>query len=65
MLGWGGLVLILSSGLLWDGAQTFPGPAAAWPVAGAIAVLVSSGATGGRTVGRVLNSRPLHWLGDI
>lgn len=65
VLGWGGLVLILSSGLLWDGAQTFPGPAAAWPVAGAIAVLVSSGATGGRTVGRVLNSRPLHWLGDI
>lgn len=64
-LGWAGLVVVLTSGLLWDGAQAFPGPAAAWPVFGAVAVLLSSGATSGRTVGGVLNSRPLHWLGDI
>ncbi len=64
-LGWAGLIVVLSSGLVWDGAQTFPGPAAAWPVFGAVAVLIGSGATGGRTVGGLLNSRWLHWLGDI
>lgn len=37
-LGWLGVVLILTSGFVVDGATTFPGPWALWPVTGTLLV---------------------------
>jgi peptidoglycan/LPS O-acetylase OafA/YrhL len=62
--GWGGLALVVSSGFLLDGAKLFPGPAALWPVCGALLVLYSSGAGRG-SVAVVLNGSILHRLADI
>lgn len=67
VVGWGGLALVLTSGIVFDGAESFPGPAALWPVLGTLAVLLASGATGGTgwSPSRLLTGRALHWLGDI
>lgn len=63
--GWVGLALVVTSGLVWDGALAFPGPAALWPVAGALLVLYGSGAGGERTAEVVLSSRPLHLVAEL
>ena len=64
-LGWSGLLLIGSCGLVLDGAALFPGPAALWPVLGLVFVL-AGGATGSSLgADRLLGSRPLHFVGDI
>ncbi|MDR1236902.1 MAG: acyltransferase, partial [Propionibacteriaceae bacterium] len=64
IFGWLGLALVVSSGFLFDGAKLFPGPAALWPVGGALLVLYSSGAGRG-SIAVVLNGPILHKLADI
>ncbi|UFU07573.1 acyltransferase family protein [Ruania halotolerans] len=59
--GWLGLAMIVSTGTLLPVSTAFPGWVAAWPVAGAVLVLLSGASTGG--VQRLLGSRPLAWLG--
>ncbi|WP_448851027.1 acyltransferase family protein [Corynebacterium sp. 335C] len=37
-----GLLMIIVTGVLFDGAAQFPGPAALWPVAGAVLIIISA-----------------------
>ena len=57
---WVGLAMVLSTGLLFDGAALFPGPAALYPIGGAVLIVLG----GGRLAG-VLGNRFMRWLGDI
>lgn len=68
VLGWGGLALILSGGLLIGEPTNFPGYAALWPVAGAIMVILAGEATGAGDRGsatRLLGSAPLVAIGGM
>src|SRR5699024_8065112 len=38
-----GLVMVLSTGLLFDGAAQFPGPATLYPLGGAVLVILGGG----------------------
>ena len=57
-----GLVMVLSTGFLLDGAQLFPGPAALYPIGGAALVILGGGVG---PVAAALAARPMRWLGDI
>ncbi len=64
-LGWAGLALILVSGLVTDGARTFPGPWALVPVGGAALVLLSTGAPTRFGADRLLAVAPVRFLARI
>nr|WP_237559160.1 acyltransferase [Corynebacterium renale] len=55
-----GLFMVLSTGVLLDGASVFPGPATLYPVIGTALLIV-----GGGPVARALASRFPRWLGQI
>ncbi|MGD7003056.1 acyltransferase family protein [Corynebacterium halotolerans] len=55
-----GLAMVLTTGVIFDGALDFPGPAALYPLGGAVLVIL-----GGGPVARVLASKFMRWLGDI
>lgn len=57
---WVGLALVLTTGLVFDGAADFPGPAALYPIGGAVLVILGGGKLAG-----VLGNRFMRWLGDI
>lgn len=57
-----GLVMVLTTGLLFDGAALFPGPAALYPVGGAVLVILGGGQG---SVADWLAGRTMRWLGDI
>lgn len=59
-LGWAGLVAILTTGFLVDGAASFPGPAALLPVGGAAAVVLCRHRLG---PGLLLGLRPIELAG--
>lgn len=61
---WIGLALVVSCGFVMDGADHFPGPAALWPVAGALLVMVGS-TPSTRGPRRLLETRPLRFVADI
>ncbi|WP_299519188.1 acyltransferase family protein [uncultured Serinicoccus sp.] len=64
-LGWAGVGLVASSGLVLDGGAVFPGPWALWPVGGFALVMVA-GSTGSRwAADHWLSGRLLGWVGDI
>ncbi|MFK5690322.1 acyltransferase family protein [Ornithinimicrobium sp. LYQ92] len=64
VLGWLGLALVATSGLVLDGGALFPGPAALWPVGG-FALVMAAGSTGSRWgVDHWLSGRVLAWVGD-
>jgi peptidoglycan/LPS O-acetylase OafA/YrhL len=64
VLGWAGLVSMVSVGVLVDVQGAFPGWIALWPLASAAAIVVA-GRTGSRAgLDRILTSRPLVRLGD-
>ncbi|RAV31279.1 acyltransferase family protein [Corynebacterium heidelbergense] len=65
VIGWAGLTFIIATGWVVNGAQTFPGPWTLLPLSGAVLVLLAG--QGAHTVGvtRLLNSRPLQFLGGI
>ena len=64
LLGWGAVVALVACGAVLDGAHTFPGWQAAWPVACALVLLVVADSGGRHGVHRFLGLRPLRWLGD-
>lgn len=57
-----GLVLILLSVFFYTGSMTFPGLAALPPVLGATLIILA-GSCGSSSVGRVLSSRPVVFIG--
>ncbi|HKM24199.1 MAG TPA: acyltransferase, partial [Corynebacterium sp.] len=57
-----GLAMVLTTGLLFDGAWLFPGPAALYPIGGAVLVILGGGQ--GRVAGWLAH-RSMRWLGDI
>ncbi|MEI7056979.1 acyltransferase family protein [Nocardioides sp. CCNWLW239] len=61
---WTGLILVVTCGFVMDGADLFPGPAALWPVIGALLVMAGSTPAphGPR---RLLQTRPLRFVADI
>ncbi|GEO93879.1 acyltransferase [Kocuria turfanensis] len=64
VLGWAGLVSMVSVGVLVDVQGAFPGWIALWPLASAAAIIVA-GRSGSRFgLDRVLASKPLVRLGD-
>ncbi|MGR6965962.1 acyltransferase family protein [Geodermatophilus sp. URMC 61] len=63
LLGWGAVVALVACGAVLDGAQTFPGWQAAWPVACALVLLVVADSGGRHGVHRLLGLQPLRWLG--
>lgn len=64
VLGWAGLVGMVSCGLLLTVDRSFPGFVALWPTLSAAAIIVA-GQTGNRYgVDRVLSSKPAVALGD-
>ena len=65
VLGWAGLVGLVSCGMVLQVSAVFPGYAALWPVGCAALVLVA-GRTGSRLgADRLLTSRPLARLADL
>ncbi|GAA4741026.1 acyltransferase family protein [Gordonia alkaliphila] len=64
LAGVAGLTMLAITGLVLDGAATFPGPAALLPLGGTALTFVA-GTTGGSTVTRALASRPIVYLGSI
>ena len=65
VLGWAGLVGLVSCGMVLQVSTVFPGYAALWPVGCAALVLVA-GPTGSRFgADRLLTSRPLARLADL
>lgn len=65
IFGWLGLIMIASTGLIMDGAQTFPGPGTLFPLVGAVMVILAG--QNGKPVGitRFLESRFMQFLGRI
>lgn len=63
LLGWGAIVALVACGAVLDGAHTFPGWQAAWPVACALALLLVADSGGRHGVHRLLGLRFLRWLG--
>jgi peptidoglycan/LPS O-acetylase OafA/YrhL len=64
-LGLAGLGAIVAACLAYSDQTSFPGYAALLPTLGAAAVILSCGARPVWSAGRVLNSRPLQYFGDI
>lgn len=67
VLGWLGLLMVVSTGFIFDGGQQFPGPLALWPLLGLAFVLLAApqeGNAGKGTVTRFLDNRIFNWIGD-
>jgi len=65
VIAWLGLAMVVASGFIVDGASTFPGPWALWPVTGALLVLAGAGTRTGRGPGILLDTAPLRFVADI
>lgn len=65
ILGWGGILALLTCGVVLDVGSGFPGFAALWPTLAAVALIVSGRAAAPSVATRVLSSRPLLALGGI
>ncbi|MEU3141084.1 acyltransferase family protein [Nocardiopsis alba] len=65
ILGWAGLVALVSCGVLLQVSTVFPGYAALWPTLAAVAI-IAAGTTGSRLgADRLLTPRPMRYLGSI
>lgn len=65
IMGWSGLVILLSTGLLLDVENSFPGYIALLPVMAAVFILVSGENTSKLGVERFLGSKLMVWLGGL
>lgn len=63
VLGWGGLVVLCTAGLLVDGVHLYPGPAALVPLGAASAIVVAGSARSRFGVDRLLGAGPLSRSG--
>lgn len=63
IVGWAGLVALLACGLVVDGANTFPGPWALWPILAAAAVIIAGARPTRFGPDRLLAWGPLSSLG--
>ncbi|MDO4917811.1 MAG: acyltransferase family protein [Rothia sp. (in: high G+C Gram-positive bacteria)] len=63
VLGWLGLVAILTCGLVLDVQGQFPGYIALWPTLAAAAVILSGGSGSSWGVDHFLSRKPFLWLG--
>ncbi|GAA3959788.1 acyltransferase family protein [Gordonia caeni] len=59
-----GLAMLVATGLVVDGATSFPGPAALLPLGGTVLVFLA-GAGGTSVTTRALSARPMVYLGAI
>ncbi|GAA1757573.1 acyltransferase family protein [Streptomonospora arabica] len=64
LLGWVGLAALVSCGLLVNVSTLFPGFIALWPTLAAAAVIVAGSTGSPLAADRLLNLRPLHYVGD-
>lgn len=64
VLGWFGLLAILSCGIVFSVSTVFPGYAALWPL-GAVPVLLAGKRCLRVSTFLLLSSKPLAYLGDI
>ncbi|MGJ9374308.1 acyltransferase family protein [Nesterenkonia sp. CF4.4] len=69
LAGWTGVVLIVITGFIFNGAALFPGPWALWPLLGMALVLAAADPEGGTrdsrtTATRMLSARFFTWVGD-
>lgn len=64
-LGWVGLGMVVSCGLLLDVEGSFPGYAALWPIGGAAGVMLAGRVECGYGADRLLAWRPVVWLGGV
>lgn len=65
LMGWIGVLAILSCGVVMQVSRVFPGYAALWPTLAAV-LIITAGTTGSRWgVDRILGSRPLVYVGGI
>lgn len=66
--GWIGLVMIATTGFVFDGGQVFPGPLAFWPLVGWLLVMVAGDLSGTPveklSSSRFLTSAPVRWFAD-
>ena len=65
VLGWAGVLVMLSTGILLQVQEQFPGHAALWPTLAAAAVIVAGRTEGKFGVDRWLSSAPLNRLGGV
>ncbi|MDQ3785671.1 MAG: acyltransferase [Actinomycetota bacterium] len=65
VLGWAGIVALVSCGLLLQVGTVFPGYAALWPTLAAALVLLAGATDSSVGADRFLGSRPLRYIGDI
>jgi len=65
LLGWSGLAAIISSGVFFTNHTRWPGYAATLPTLGAAAVLAAGFSAGRAGPARVLETRPLQWIGRL
>ncbi|WRL65862.1 acyltransferase family protein [Blastococcus brunescens] len=64
VLGWAGVLGLVACGAVLDGARTFPGWQAAWPVVCALLILFAADAGGRRGAHRLLSRPSLQWVGQ-
>lgn len=65
IMGWSGLVILLSTGLLLDVENSFPGYIALLPVMAAVFILVAGENTSQLGVEKFLGSKFMVWLGGL
>lgn len=63
VLGWAGVLGLVACGAVLDGARTFPGWQAAWPVLCALFVLLAADAGGRHGAHRLLSLPVFQWVG--
>ncbi|MEH3034763.1 MAG: acyltransferase family protein [Aeromicrobium erythreum] len=65
LLSWAGFAGLAACGLLFGSTTPFPGTAALAPVAATLAVILAGRPSGPLSPGRLMEWRPVQWLGDI
>lgn len=58
-----GIIMVVTTGMLFDGGAVFPGPAALYPIGGAVLIILAG--TRPTWSGALLNTRLSQWLGSI
>ena len=65
IIGWLGLIILTTTGLIFDVGQSFPGYVALVPVLAAVFMLLAGQNPSVYGVEKILGSRPMVWLGGL